>query len=188
MLEQLREKWEEMKQGGGVREWVNQNAAAVTVGAVILLIVALVIIIQQGSGRDVGGGASREAWFYDVKSGEYFTASAQEMAPITNPATGNTAVRAHFYACGECTEEDRFVGYYEKLTDRLKAKYEQSREDMIMLYEQMAQGRLLCPPDKDPANPDNWVQVSSEKGFKIQQQPQNMCDSPSELVACMPEN
>jgi len=48
-----------------------------------------------------------------------FEASARRVLPIQSP-DGNEAVQAHFYACGECTEESRFLGYYEKFTAEAK--------------------------------------------------------------------
>src|SRR5687767_980738 len=103
------------------RDWMNANSSTVTVLSVVILLGALAFIVTRGGGGGAGGPG--EAWYYDTKAKSYFKDVTTKVAPFNNTA-GNEAVRAHFFTCGECTEEvgengasnKRFIGYYEKYT------------------------------------------------------------------------
>jgi len=100
----------------GLRDWINDNSSIATIGAAALLVVSLGWLTVPTGSRAVDPG---NAYYDDTETGEVFEASARRVPPIQSP-DGNEAVQAHFYACGECTEESRFLGYYEKFTAEAK--------------------------------------------------------------------
>lgn len=170
------------------RDWANRNSAVATIAAVAVLVVALVILVSSGSG---GPSASGDAYFYDVETGETFVGDATAIPPIQSP-DGNEAVRAHFYTCTECTEEARFLGYYEKYTAEAKKAIEeaqqsssssdpeQSSEAEMQAYEASMSGMLYS---KDG---ENWQQSQGPGGAGPQQELQDKCGDGQRLKYCAP--
>lgn len=163
------------------RDWVNRNSAIVTVASVALLVVSLAVIISSNSTPTAPPPG--EAYFYDVQSKEYFTDKATKIPPIKSSA-GNEAIRAHFFTCGECTDEAKFLGYYEKYAPEVKAKIENNPESMHF-YEEVFQGRYYCPPDADPTDNLSWVAAETPEGFAIAQELQKKCPA-RKLRYCPP--
>ena len=163
------------------RDWMNNNSSIVTVASVVILIGALAFIVSRGRGG--GGGAVGEAWYYDTVSNEYFTDKTTKIAPF-NRENGNEAVRAHFFTCGECTEQlkdaggERFIGYYEKYTPEVKAKLEENSQS-FMIYEMAFQGRLYSKDGK------KWVAADKPEGITITSDLQKQCP-PKKLRYCPP--
>jgi hypothetical protein len=57
-----------------------------------------------------------KAYYFDLETGELFVDAAGKVVPFKRPS-GNDAVLAHVYSCGDCGKEaERFVGYYEALS------------------------------------------------------------------------
>jgi len=178
MLGDLKYKLQDMFGGGGFREWINNNSAVVTVAAVAILIVSLAVIINQGRGRS-GPNTPGNAFFYDTVTKKVFTDDATKIPPIQSP-DGNPAVRAHFFTCGDCADEsDRFLGYYEKYTDDVKAQLE-ANPQAFELYEMAYEGRLYS------ADGENWVTAESPDGIAITQALQGKCP-PKKLRYCPPQ-
>lgn len=100
-----------------MRETINSNPSAMTVGAVVLLVGAIAALLWwSGSGSAAG---EEYDYYYDPVADETFVASGMKVPPIESP-WGHMAVRVHYYSCGDCTKEDRFLGYYEKYSPRVK--------------------------------------------------------------------
>lgn len=111
-----------------IRSIVNENQSIVVVVTIVIILAALFFIWRNFAGGG-GPGGSGNAWYYDTVTEEYFKAAATEIPPIDSP-DGNPAVRAHFYACSDCGNDDeRFVGFYERYDPRIKAQLEKARED-----------------------------------------------------------
>jgi prepilin-type processing-associated H-X9-DG protein len=130
-----------------------------------------------GSGRQAPASPG-EAWYYDTVTSEYFTDLTTKVAPYKN-ARGNESVRAHFFTCGDCTEEQRFIGYYEKYTDEVKARIEE-KQDSFMIYEMAFQGRLYSRDGK------KWVPADKPEGIAITSELQRKCP-PKKLRYCPPQ-
>lgn len=86
-----------------IREYLNNNPAVVTIAAIVLLIVCLALIVRQLLGGG-GPGSPRDVYFYDTATGQVFTESAAQFAPIEAPSGPGAGVRAHIYACGDCED------------------------------------------------------------------------------------
>lgn len=109
-----------------LRTIVNENQSVVVVVAIVVIIAALFFTFSNFMGGGTAG--SGDAWYYDTVTEKYFKASATEIPPIDSP-DGNPAVRAHYYACGDCgSDADRFVGFYERYEPRVKELLEKARE------------------------------------------------------------
>ncbi len=122
--------------------------------------------------------APGNAWFYDVVSKDYFTDKTTRVAPFIRD-NGHTAVRAHFFTCGDCTEQERFLGYYEKYTDEVKAKLEQKSKNFA-LYEMAFQGRLYS------TDGEHWFPAEKPEGTQITADLQKKCP-PKKLRYCPPQ-
>jgi len=126
------------------------------------------------------------AFYYDLGTGEYFTDSWNTVPPITNPATGNEAVRAHFFTCGDCTPENRFCGYLEKFTPERKkhlGSYTPVSEDKDVIFP----GRLyaLPPSESDPKRADSWVDPETPAGVEITNRLRSRCKT-GKIKYCNP--
>ncbi len=167
------------------RDWMNNNSSLVTILSVVMLVGSLTYIV--GRKRFRGGGAPGDAWYYDVVTKEYFTDKTTQVAPFKRE-NGNEAVRAHFFTCGECTEEmgpdgksgKRFLGYYEKYTEEVKAKLMEKTET-FMLYEMAFQGRLYSKDGK------KWFAAEKPEGMVITADLQKSCP-PKKLRYCPPNS
>lgn len=91
-----------------LRDWMNNNSAIVTVGAVALLCVAVGLLIYESRGPSYY--IPSKAYFYDLNTGKLFAASAKDIPPIAAPSGpyhGDKAggVKAYIYACGSCPDD-----------------------------------------------------------------------------------
>ena len=164
------------------RDWMNTHSAPVTVVMVVMLIGSVAFMVSRGRGG--GNNQAGEAWYYDTVSGDYFTESTTKIAPFKRE-NGNEAVRAHFFTCGECTPQtkeeggERFIGYYEKYTDEMRAKLQENTQAM-MLYDMAFQGRLYSRDGK------KWIAAEEPEGTAITADLQQKCP-PKKLRYCPPE-
>src|SRR5687768_6396233 len=120
------------------RNWMNNNSATVTVIAVVILVGAIAFMVGRKIRPPTSAG---QAWYFDTTSGEYFTDVTTKLAPFKRD-NGNLAVRAHFFTCGECTTDTgaadsskRFIGYYEKYTDEVRAKLQETTSESFAMYD-----------------------------------------------------
>ena len=89
-----------------LRNWMNENPAAMTGVAVVLVAICGLFILRQLGGGG-GGGPAIPVYFYDLNTGKVFLAENTSDAPIDAPSgpteSGNAAgVEAHIYSCSTC--------------------------------------------------------------------------------------
>ena len=170
-----------------VREWMNNNPAMVTIGAVLVLVICLVLIIVQLSGGGAAGG-EREIYYYDLNTEKLFTASNRTNPPIETDSgayEGEPAgVQATVFACGQCDQDytgmtaaqveqnDAAIGYLEKFTPEAKEVIEDESSDEEG-YDVMLRGHLVRRVDQS-----QWVPRESEEGYRITQEAQMNADCP----------
>ena len=177
-----------------VREWVNQNSAAVTIGAVVVLIFSLAYLWIQNKGPSIPNRGVMQFYYYDVVSGEQFIAKGDDIPPIVRE-NGHKAFKAYVFTCGSCSNEaERFVGYYEGFTDEYKAKRQAAIEaaksgnpgggipDAAMYMEEgLSEGRMLSINGKE------WVTSDSPEGIEINIKLSKACEGKSgQLKPCYP--
>jgi len=176
------------------RDWVNQNSAAVTIGAVVVLIFSLAYLWFQNKGGAGGGRGTMDAYYYDVESGEMFKDKAEHIPPIARE-NGHKAFKAYVFTCSECSNEaDRFVGYYEGFTDEYKQKLQAAADaaraagtapmphEMMYMDEGTSKGRLISTDGK------TWVTSDSPEGIKINMELSKACEGKGtgRLKPCYP--
>lgn len=166
-----------------VRDWINNNSPTVTVGAVAIMLAALAFIVMRSQRNPPGEPG--QAYYYDTVTKEVFSDVTTKVAPFTRE-NGNIAVRAHYFTCGECTPKtveeggERFIGYYEKYTDEVKAKLDEKGGESFMIYEMAFQGRLYSNDG------ETWVAADQPEGTAITSALQSKCP-PKKLRYCPPE-
>jgi len=161
-IEWLQDRYE----GFRVREAINDNprlVAAVACVSVFLLLVVLVLVRCPGSGPEYEEG--REAWFYDMNTGELFTASSRKAGPIEAPSgplpDGEPAAfRANVYSYVlDPNEAELFVGFLEKPNpDASSRKKAPDRSD----FDEWAQATSIRRIDSN-----DWVPATSSAGEQI---------------------
>ena len=169
----------------GFREWVNKNAAVASIGAAALCGIALVVMVTQGAGNSRDINIERPAYYYDLTTEKIFTDSMDKIPPITSP-DGNEAVRVHLFSCGECTEEERFVGYYEKYTDEARKTLTQPMEASSgdSGDPEGARRRAMEQGHRISQDGETWTQGSF--GPQLRNEFAAKCNSPDMLRSCKP--
>ena len=121
-----------------LRDWMNQNAAVVTILAVLVLIAALAwIIVGATGGPDVD--LPQQAWYYDVETGTLYPGELGLYPPIVAPSGGD-GVLAKVYSCSDCgSESERRIAWLEKHPPKVKERLEEIKE----LYEAKERGEEI---------------------------------------------
>ena len=188
------------------RDWINNNSAVVTVGAVVVLVLALGFIIYQNSGSMTPRVV--DMYYYDMNTGEIFLGQSDQVPPIDAPsglADGQPAgLRAYVFSCGECPSSDQivgstassleqqntFVGWVEKYTEEARQAMEQaeqgeqSPEEEQAAYEAYERGEVV----KRPGDPESaWVHIDSDEGLRIQESISQKCPGDELPNPCYPE-
>jgi hypothetical protein len=161
-IERLRDRYERLQ----IREALNESPATV-------LIVALFSVLLLGgvwcwAGREPADRrypANKKAWFYDLNTGELFSASGKQIGPIEAPSGplpdgGPAGFRAHVYSYVlEPNASECFVGFLEKPDPHTDARQLASARTN---FAEWARGRLIRRVDDDP-----WVSPASPPGREI---------------------
>jgi (2Fe-2S) ferredoxin len=102
---------------------MDQNQAVVSVMAILLVIFAGLFVYWTvfDSGTPTGPD---QVWYLDTVTGEHFVGPVGEIPPFVND-DGNVSVRVRRFTCGECTEEEMFDGWYERVDPRLRDRVAQ---------------------------------------------------------------
>lgn len=186
-----------------VRDWANENSAAVTIGAIVVMIASLAYMWFGSGGGPSGGSPSIvDVYFYDITKKEFFTGPGDQIPPIDTESGPKMGVRAYIFGCGGCKggsdlegtkpeelkAKELFVGYYEGYTpeykDKLleaKAKADAGDPSAIYYMEEGFGEGLLRSIDGE-----EWVAANSEEGTKLNRALGKMCPQGSRLKPCYP--
>lgn len=113
---------------------LGMNTRVIGATAAVVLVIALAILIREL--RPAAPQGVTEQWFYDLNTGQLFAATIGEIPPIAAPSgplsNGDPAgVRAHVYACGDCSPATRTIAYLETYTaaqrDQLRHWHDRAR-------------------------------------------------------------
>jgi len=171
-----------------IREYMNNNPAVITIGAVVVLVICLGFIIRTIMGGSSSAGGVVDVYFYDMNTGELFNAASNEFPPIQSPTDEGdqlSGVKAHVYSCGDCGDKSsRFIGYLERYTPEAKAKMEAARDSeqpiMEEVYE-MNQGREIKRPDDA-----QWINDNSEEAMMLRDELRKRCNEGESVRNCFP--
>ena len=152
-----------------VKDRINENpkaVAGVTLFSVLLLAVVLLLAGRETPARRYQGG--KKAWFYDLNTGELFSAASEQTGPIESPSgpqgSGEPAgLRAHVYSYVlDPNASERFVGFLERPDPQADAKQLASERGN---FPEWARGRLIKRVDDE-----TWVSPTSRRGREIIQE------------------
>ncbi len=161
----IMQRWERLL----IRQWINQNPKIVTgITAVLLLLFLVIVVCQFLPGKPVQYEGPKKAWFYDLNTGELFTAKSKLLPPTKAPSgplpDGTPAgVRAYvFYSnAPNDTDTEPFVGFLETLSPQAKQS-KASLNSKTHSAKQWAKGRSFRRPDED-----KWFPADSDQGRSI---------------------
>ena len=154
------------------RNWLMQNNAVATAGAVAILVLALGAIFWQLKGPSRPSG-DRKSWFYDLGTGKLLIRDIDEIPPIQTDG-GNLAVKAFVFACGECPrlsegmsreeveKAGAFIGYFETFTIMSK-----NAQMMMIEAAKQQQGAQGGPAAGAPAMLMMGEMKMMDPGYKI---------------------
>ena len=147
--------------------------------AVVMLIgVALIMRTIFGGPRSTSPNdfaQMGQAWYYIAETDQYFLDSVHKISPVID-GEGHQGVRVYYFSCGPCTEDSKFVGYYEKFSDEVKKMIQDEEglsEDLMM------QSQVSTDAKK-------WVVRSEPEGRKILQSARLKCTENKKLHGCDP--
>lgn len=166
----------------GLRDQIQSNGAAISAGCVVVMVVCLFVIFgRSGHPGAVIDAEDLGAWYYVPATGDTFVGSVLDLAPIASP-DGEEAVRAYYFACGACTEGNRFVGYYEKYPEAAKQKAKQAEESgdagSVDLVE-LTDARLVS------SDGQAWHSVLTDEGRAVLNALNDRCPQ-GDLTPCRP--
>jgi hypothetical protein len=169
---ELREKWEglgERLRLGALREWINEHPGAIKTAALVSVFVVVLVAIQQlrPDEEPVVETPSKE-WYYDLNTGELFTAESGQSPPIKAPS-GSTpegkkaGVRAYVLSyVYEPNEAERFVGFLETTATEAMLANAPERLRNPSGAKKWARGKMIRR-----VTDAEWVLADSEEGRKI---------------------
>lgn len=151
--------------------------------AVGILAISAVLIMRSVSGSAI------ESYYFDLQTGELFTAAQDLKTPINAPSGASNGVRAYVFACGTCSDANMKVVYIEQLSEeaaQMQANYRPSDDPAKEAEYQrvMEKGYRIAEPPAAGAEP-NWQAYFSPQGQALANSHQSMC-SGSKAEACMP--
>lgn len=160
--------------------------------AVALLLLAVVLLgLQSGEPPPLRQGTpTRYHFYFDLRAGALFVAPSESLPPIEALA-GGPGVRAYVYTCGQCTEDQRRVGYLEALTPEAAEAARQLRQPGIdeatrlTLQQTVQRGTLVARPPETEQTP-RWVSRADPRGAQITQAFRTMCDGEPARI-CTPD-
>jgi len=166
-----------------IRNKLNNNPAAATIGAVVLLVICSGVMLYTLSG---GGRAGPDSvYFFDAEEGTVFTATP-ERGPIAAPSQGEDpsdpkGFRARLYACGECGDYDGMTMQEVKDAGGSVVYITRSRNpDAKQQQQGPGGGTLMSEPD-----PIKWVGMMGPAAADISKVELNCSDS-DDLTICLP--
>ncbi|MEO0588713.1 MAG: hypothetical protein AAF078_13870 [Planctomycetota bacterium] len=162
-----------------VRAFLNNNPAVMTIGTIVVLLICLAVIYNNLRGNGGRSPANVDAYFYDEGTGEIFTASAREYAPIDAPSGPGAGVRAVIYGCGSCDPDTWTIAYLEKYgPEAHHALVNDPSSEAAMMAE--SDGTLVRSVD----NPQ-WVPQLTRIGLDLMDRAAQICPDGG-LVRCRP--
>ena len=168
------EKWERLSSRlrlGDLRDWINEHPGAVKTAAGVSALLLVLIAIQRLRPDEPEMVEPRKEWYYDLNTGQLFTAESGLAPPIKAPSgptpEGKMAgVRAYVLSyVYEPNEAERFIGFLETTaTDEMLAKASERPRDSSGAS-RWAQGKMIRR-----VRDRQWVLADSEEGRAIREE------------------
>lgn len=141
----------------GIREKLNQNPAAATIGVALVIIAALVVIIY--SNRGVTLTKTDKSWYTADDGKTLFQDENMKVAPFKKD--GAEAVKAYVYRC----KGKQYVAYLQRFTEeaqKMTAEIRKTRPDFRPIPQMVGEQNVEIkkPGDK------TWVKLSDRQNTK----------------------
>lgn len=169
---ELREKWDGMIERlrlPGLRDWINEHPGAIkTVALVSVFVVVLVAIQQLRPDEEPVVETPNKEWYYDLNTGELFTAESGQTPPIKAPSGGTpegkkAGVRAYVLSyVYEPNEAERFIGFLETTATEEMLANAPERVRNPSGANKWARGKMIRR-----VTDAEWVLADTEEGRKI---------------------
>jgi hypothetical protein len=158
----------------GLRQYLNENPAVGTSGAVAIFVIAIVGVVWQV--MNSGPPPAKQIYFYDAQANTLFSAAADKQSPIKTPAGHDVGIIAVIYACGSCGD---YVGETPKAIQQDNAT--------LAWLQKMQQRRGGEPKEviKVPGS-ESWVGLGGRAGSAIYEQRRPDCGEGQTLTFCEP--
>jgi len=177
--------------------WKHKKTIQTVVILIVVLAAGALIIIRSGGNRPLPG-MSRHAYFYDLNTGELFTAEADRIPPIDAPSgvlrgtQGDKAgVRAYVFTCGDNTESDRYIAWIETYTPEAQRAVAEQRKRPATSHPVAGPGVGFTPSRIARVNPESpgdvrWTGSDTPKGVDIVRSSTTPCADGSAPIPCVP--
>lgn len=142
-----------------MRQWIDNNQGAIA-GISIVIILLFVAWMIFGGGDAGSRTPEDQTWYFDFVEQQSFRSASRQIPPIESP-WGNEAVSVFYFSCGECTEEERFPGFYMKYSNEMKAKLEADEQLKAQAFGESHPGRMYSNDGK------TWVAALNVAGAGI---------------------
>lgn len=168
-----------------LRQRINQKpqlAAAVAAAIAIIALIILLFTTRTPPLRDQG-------WFFDLGTGELFTADHTGIPPIAAPSGAGQGVRAVILGCGGCGESQRHLAWLEAYTAPARKALQVKQEAQVELSPDqeasIAAGLLIARPPQ--GSPPRWMPESSPEAATFTAGVLSGLCNGSKPVLCVPQ-
>lgn len=167
----------------GLRIFMQDNPA-VAAFACILVIALSAFWMTRGEKTVV---RPAQIYFYDLASGELFSADRMSQPPIDAPGGAGRGVKAEVYGCGECSGDNRIIAYmttYSEAAQKAMQQLTSPDASNVHLAQAVDQGTLVAVVPEASSEP-RWVPAFSDQGAAIMKSVGQQC--PEAAITCYPE-
>ena len=155
-----------------LRRWINHNPMLISTTTIASFLLFIIILAcQLIPNKHAEPKPAKKAWFYDLNTGELFTAKSKLLPPIKAPSgplpDGSPAgVRAYVFCYDDPNGNapEPFIGFLETLTPEAKQNAAASKSKPHNAN-QWATGRSFRRPEEDnftPADSDHGQEIFNE--------------------------
>jgi hypothetical protein len=163
-----------------MRQWLNENPAVVTIGAIVLMVLAFLGILYQ-MGVFGGGDRTDRAYYFDRNTERMVVGDTDATPPIDTGSgeyNGEPAgVRVTIFACGSCSnfkgmtmqevaDNGGYVAYLTKYPLEMKRELESENTDITRMPQMQ---RQFTTPDLWQAEgEDAWIGSQDQRARRHQ--------------------
>jgi len=163
-----------------IREMMARNQAVVGFTAIACLVLGVALLVMRASQPTGAALDQGQVYFYDLGAKQLY-AAANAWPPVTAPS-GEEGVAAYVYACGECTEGNRTIGYLTRFDEAGKAMLGSGKVSAETLTEAEDKHKVIGLIARD--GKVNWVPVTEGAAVDLVVNVHGLC--PGRHKQCTP--
>jgi hypothetical protein len=162
-----------------LRQTINENPAATTVGAVLLVAMACVVLLWSLVFNAAANGAQAAYW-YNQDTGQVFVEPAND-ASEDGRYSKDKKIKAMIYACGQC--DDSYAGM-------TAVEIEKAGARLVYLLRSVTSerrgGQTITRELVGQPGRDQWVPAGQPKSYPMMKYPGD-CDGGRQVRQCRPD-